>query len=170
LKLIIRYLILVLVSITCFVACLKDPCADVFCSANGECVNGTCLCESKYIGNMCETSFASYFAGNYEVFDNETGTILDTITFNIYNGRVDSIIIGNYAGLNNNLPVLAIVQNDSIINIFEQTVTFEIADSIELEILISGKLTGKPSDTMKLTSTYSYSDIIYDRKLLKISN
>lgn len=163
---------LVLVNITCFVACLKDPCADVFCSAKGECVNGTCLCESKYTGDGCENSFASYFAGNYKVFNNETDTILDTITFNIYNGRVDSIVISNYAGLNNNLRVLATVQNDSMINIFEQIAAFETEDSMEQQIMLVGKVLGKPTDTIYLSSTYTnnFGDFIYDKKLLKITN
>lgn len=153
-------------------ACLKNKCVGVFCNENGECINGTCLCQSKYIGKGCENSFASYFAGSYEVLDNETDTAIDTINFSIYNGTVDSMEIRNYANLNINLQVLAAVQNDSLVNIFEQKNTFETEDTIEQQITVAGKIVGKPTDTLYLSSRYTtiYGDFMHNRRLLKIIN
>lgn len=162
----------ILMNLLFFTSCLKDPCTDVFCAANGECINGTCLCNSKYLGEKCENSYATYYAGSYEVFNIAIDTIIDTIALNVYNNSTDSITINNYAGLSNNLNVIAIVQNDSMINIFEQINSFELEDSIEQSICVSGTLLGKPTDTLVLSSIYSNGDMnfTYNRKVLKISN
>lgn len=163
-------MLLIFISITCFVACLKDPCANVFCNGKGECINGACLCENKYIGEQCENSYASYFADRYKVFDNKTDSIIDTTIIYTHNSGLDSIAIGNYAGLSNNLRVLSVVQNDSMINIVEKSITFFTEDSLEQKITVYGNIKGKPTDTLQLTSTYNINNdsFTYNKKLLVI--
>jgi len=126
-----------------------------------------------FLGNQCQYSFASYFSGNYGIYDAEVDSIIDTILINNVNNSTDNnISIKNYANLNDDLEILATVQNDSVIDIFEQTATFENEDSIEQEVIVSGSILGKPTDTLMLTSIYTYNnkDSIYNKKLLKLEN
>jgi len=170
-----KYLITIITAIIFFSSCLKDPCTGVFCSEKGECINGTCLCEDKYIGEACENNYASYFAGNYIAFNELNDSLNDTIRITVYNST-DSISINNYAGLSNNINVLAVVLNDSVISIFNQMETYLVRDAslfFRVEKLkISGIWYGKPTDTIQLISSYRNNNGIqlYNKKLLKITN
>lgn len=165
-----KYIIVLFVKIIFFASCLKDPCEGVFCYENGECINGICLCESNYIGESCDTSYAEYFAGRYVVFDslNEPA---DTMLLSVYNST-NSISINNYANLSPNLNVLATVQNDSTVSIFIQKAFYLNQDSVEKQIDVSGTILGNLIDTMQLTSSYRNNNdsIVYNKKLLKITN
>jgi len=168
----LKYLTLYLIIVITQTSCLKDPCTQVFCSQKGECINGTCSCVKNYTGSQCENSYATYFAGQYEVFDTQQGSVIDTITVSVYNAATDSISIANYAGISDNHRVLAIVQNDSTANIFEQSVVFFNEDSVEQQLIILGTLIGKPTDTLMLSSTYikNYTSFRNNKKLIRISN
>lgn len=38
------------------------------CSGRGECLNGTCLCEIRYSGDMCDGPNLPYHAGKCFIF------------------------------------------------------------------------------------------------------
>jgi len=171
LKDIAKYIIILFVKIIFFTSCLKDPCAGVFCFENGECINGTCLCENNYFGQSCDTTYAEYFAGTYVVFDSLNDPA-DTMLLSVYNST-NSILINDYANLSPNLNVVAIVQNDSTVNIFDQNIIYFDLDSMEQQIDdVAGTILGNLIDTMQLTSSYKNNNdsIVYNKKLLKITN
>lgn len=44
-------------------SCTVDPCKDVSCGANGECVEGDCVCDAGYEGTTCATEWRAKFIG-----------------------------------------------------------------------------------------------------------
>jgi len=57
------YIVLIL---TFFGACAeKDPCEDVICGDNGRCIDGNCVCEEYWGGDICNTYFLSQYEGSY---------------------------------------------------------------------------------------------------------
>jgi hypothetical protein len=66
------------VTIMFFNACSSDPCKDVNCGANGNCVDGTCVCDNGYEGTDCSTEVRTKFVGTYSV----SGTITCPVSGN----------------------------------------------------------------------------------------
>ncbi len=45
----------------------KDECKDVDCGSNGECVDGSCVCDAGYLGGNCETSLSEKLSATYAI-------------------------------------------------------------------------------------------------------
>lgn len=52
-----------------FMFSCSDPCDDVNCGDNGTCDDGTCLCETGYVGTLCDGKIIDLYTGNW-VSDN----------------------------------------------------------------------------------------------------
>lgn len=57
------------VTVMFFNACTSDPCKDVNCGVNGNCVDGTCVCVAGYEGANCETEMRTKFEGTWTTSD-----------------------------------------------------------------------------------------------------
>lgn len=136
-------------------ACIKDPCASVFCSAQGECINGVCFCEEKYTGESC-VSYARYFSGNYLVHSTCVDTLYEA-TINVYRNSLDTILISNFLNVNPSWNLAAWVENDSILRglilggAFEDTTNNSNTFYTVNEPFV---INGKPTDTLTATITY----------------
>jgi len=47
----------------------QDPCDDIQCGANGSCDDGTCICDTGYEGDLCNTLIIDKYTGTW----NSTG-------------------------------------------------------------------------------------------------
>ena len=50
-------------------SCNEDLCKDVDCGANGQCFEGTCVCDQGFEGTNCETEWSAKFVGNWNATD-----------------------------------------------------------------------------------------------------
>jgi len=134
-------------------ACIKDPCASVFCSAQGECINGTCFCLENYTGENC-VSLAQFFSGNYEVHSSCVDSVYETI-FSVYLGTLDTILIENLFNANRLWKIQANVLNDSSIkSLTEQPIFEDTVNNMIYAINQPFTISGKPNDTLSTTITY----------------
>jgi len=56
-----------------FSSCEQDPCKDVVCGDQGQCVEGSCVCNAGYeqdAAGLCNTEQRAKFLGSYVVDDN----------------------------------------------------------------------------------------------------
>ena len=56
-----------------FFAGSSDPCKDITC-ANGDCVEGVCVCDAGYEGLSCETAFNAAYTGTYSLTESCTAS------------------------------------------------------------------------------------------------
>ncbi len=136
-------------------ACIKDPCAGVFCSAQGECINGVCFCEEKYTGESC-VSYARYFSGDYLVHSSCVDTLYE-VTIDVFDSTLDTILISNFLNLNTIWNLEAWVENDSTIKGLGLATVFEDTMNNTNTFYTINKpfvIKGKPTDTLTTTITY----------------
>jgi hypothetical protein len=110
-------------------SCSTDPCETVTCGANGVATedgdNCTCVCETGYEGNSCETEVRSKFVANYRWTDscspgeNYTSSITASAT-DVKNVNITNIL-GELEGSANG----TVTKNgdDYVLNIPTQQVT-----------------------------------------------
>ncbi len=63
---------LTLLAAATFSSCEKDPCKDVVCGDQGQCVEGTCVCNAGYekdAANLCNVEQRAKFLGSFTVAD-----------------------------------------------------------------------------------------------------
>ena len=108
-------------------ACIKDPCAGVFCYTFGECIDGTCVCENGYVNETCSESFADIYTGNYIVSSTcvdttYEATISTAIAFDVTKG----VAISNFKNLNDTWEFNALANNE-----FSSTIINELDTLID---------------------------------------
>lgn len=134
-------------------ACIKNPCEGIFCSAQGECINGTCFCEEGYTGENC-VSFANYFSGEYLVHSNCADTLYET-RLSVYRGTIDTILMDNLLNADHNWSLVVNVVNDSTLKSIERESVFEdTINNIIYSINQPITIVGKPTDTLTTTILY----------------
>ena len=52
------------IAATMFFTGCADECKDIVC-ANGECVDGACVCDAGYEGTLCDAALNAKFSGSY---------------------------------------------------------------------------------------------------------
>lgn len=80
-------------------ACRRDPCKRLDCGPNGNCVDGTCVCNQGFGGDLCERELNAVYDGQYQVVE----TCLagdDDYLVGLYPkpGTADSVIATGLAG------------------------------------------------------------------------
>lgn len=61
--------IVAVVTVLFYNSCTSDPCKDVVCLNDGNCVDGTCACAAGYEGTDCSTLSADKFVGTWAGHD-----------------------------------------------------------------------------------------------------
>ena len=113
-----------------------DPCKDVDCGANGDCFEGTCVCNEGYdqdVNGQCTVEWTSKFLGDYSAGSTcFTGSYSGSIT------RVDASTVrinefGGYTGTNFiNATVTA-----------SNTISINMTDAGNRKITGTGTISGK---------------------------
>ena len=86
------------IAATMFFAGCADECKDIVC-ANGECVDGACVCDAGYEGTLCDAALNAKFTGSYSNTEtcNPSGPAGPyTITLNPKSGSATEV---NFVGL-----------------------------------------------------------------------
>jgi len=130
-----------------FSSCTTDPCKDVSCGANGECVEGDCVCDEGYEGTSCGTESRAKFLGSYSVNEACTsGNYTYDSNVNTSSISVSNIVITNFGDYS--VSVAATVDdNGTSVTIANQTVTISGASAT---VQGSGQINGNI-----LTITYT---------------
>ena len=103
-----------LFSAVVFNSCEPDKCKHVNCAYGGTCKDGTCLCQTGYEGEHCETVTRDKFKGIYNV--NEDGTLSTAAQYSvsIENGeKINEVVIKNFQN-NFTESVRAVVYKDTL--------------------------------------------------------
>ncbi len=106
---------LLIFSGTLFHACKKDKCDQVSCAFGGVCKDGSCLCQTGYEGEHCETVTRDKFKGIWNV--NEDGTLSPAAqyTTSIENGpAINQVIIKDFQNFYHAETVLGIAYKDTL--------------------------------------------------------
>jgi hypothetical protein len=106
---------LLIFSGTLFHACKKDKCDQVSCAFGGVCKDGSCLCQTGYEGEHCETITRDKFKGIWNV--NEDGTLSPAAqyTTSIENGpAINQVIIKDFQNFYHAETVLGIAYKDTL--------------------------------------------------------
>jgi hypothetical protein len=105
---------LLLFSAVLFNACEPDVCKNVSCAYGGTCKDGSCLCQTGYEGEHCETVTREKFKGIWNV--NEDGTITPVAQYaiSIENGaKINEVKIINFQNKFTE-PVIGIAYKDTL--------------------------------------------------------
>lgn len=97
-----------------FNACKPDKCKHVNCAYNGTCKDGTCLCQTGYEGEHCETITRNKFKGIYNVNEDGTLSTAAQYTISIEDGdQINKVVIKNFQN-NFTEDVVAYVYKDTL--------------------------------------------------------
>lgn len=143
-------------------SCTVDPCKDVSCGANGECVDGNCVCDAGYEGSTCATEQRAKFLGQYSVSEACTsGNYTYNVSVNTSSTGVSNIIVTNFGDYS--VSVNGTVNSDgSSITFANQQVTIQgTAATVQGTGQITGNIltitytisAGGQSDTCTMTCT-----------------
>ncbi len=140
------FLALVLGSVTVLVSsCGKDdPCKNVDCGTNGDCFEGSCVCNLGYelgTDNKCSEETRSKLIASYSFVDVcSTGTYTGTASITKSSAGVTSIVITNFGGTGNSATAVATVDKSNKITIPNGTLgTFTVSNASGT--YASGKIT-----------------------------
>ena len=140
------------------VSCNTDPCKDVVCGVDGQCVEGDCVCDPGYEGATCATVQRDKFIATYNVNESCTsGNFTYSITVTSSSTNISSIIITNFGDYTVNVTG-TVNENGTSITIPNQTVgggNFSGSGQINGDILtITYTVTaGTSTDTCTMTCT-----------------
>ena len=137
------------------VSACSDPCTNTDCGTNGECVEGTCVCDSNYMGSDCSQMLNSLFVGTYvaQWTCSAGGSATDTVTVVVGNAP-DAVIFQDFNGIRGNDIGMTISENDDLV-IAQQTTAAGNAYSwsgTRSNSVLSFTL-NKSSDTCQVTMT-----------------
>ncbi len=132
-----------------FSSCEQDPCKDVVCGDQGQCVEGTCVCNAGYeqdAAGLCNTEqrakFFSSYAGS-DMFNGNTYTYTPSIATSSVS--ITNVLVSNFRpDFFNNSVLTATVSGSTI------TVAAQEPDGDGYSIEGSGTLSGN-------TITWDYS-------------
>lgn len=132
-----KIIITALSTLTLFLAfvlnsCEPDKCKQVSCAYGGTCKDGTCLCQTGYEGEHCETISRDKFKGIYNV--NEDGSLSSAAQYSlsIENGtKINEVIIKN---IQNILPVSA----EAYGVVFKDTLTIPLQNIVNNTKTVEG--------------------------------
>lgn len=97
-----------------FNACTPDKCKQVSCAYGGTCKDGTCLCQTGYEGEHCETVTRDKFKGIFNI--NEDGTLTSSAQYAISvesGAKINEVIIKNFQN-NFTENVIAVCYKDTL--------------------------------------------------------
>jgi hypothetical protein len=130
-----------------FNACTSDPCKDVNCGVNGNCVDGNCVCSTGYEGVDCSIKSADKFVGTWNGTDVCTQNYSYTATITESSTEADKILITNFGGFGPSV----------VINATVSSTTFSVASQTFGTVTISGS-GSISSDGKTITITYTAND------------
>jgi len=130
-------------SLVTYTSCTKeddpiDPCAAVLCGPNGDCVNGTCVCDLGYEGAGCATESRTKFIKSWNASD-QIGTT----------NLVYTVAIGTGANVTN-----VIISNAFSDNFFSNTINATVSDNT---ITIPEQQPDGSGSNFKVSGTGTYS-------------
>lgn len=80
-----------------FNSCEPDLCKNISCAYGGTCKDGSCLCQTGYEGEFCETISRDKFKGIWNVNEDGTITSVAQYSINIENGdKINEVKITNF--------------------------------------------------------------------------
>lgn len=156
-----KSLALTLLAAATFTSCEQDPCKDVVCGDQGQCVEGTCVCNAGYekdANNLCNTEQRTKFlkqnangtvsAQTYVVSDvcSNSGTSDYNTTISAGTASITEVRVTNFYGLFTN-AVVATVDGNTI------TIARQQPDNDSIYVVGSGTISGTT-----ITFSYSISD------------
>ncbi len=130
-----------------FNSCTSDPCKDVNCGTNGNCVTGTCVCTAGYEGANCEIKSADKFTGSWLATDVCSQTYNYTATITESSTEADKILITNFGGFGSTVVATATVSGSTF------TVPTQVFGYVTLSG--SGSISG---DALTITVNYTAND------------
>lgn len=108
--------------ITLSVAGCKDECKDINCGTNGECVDGSCVCDAGYLGTDCSSAFNANLVGDYTLTEacDLSGNWNYTVTVAKVAGSATQATIEGFYQENNDLVTATIAANGASLTIPKQ--------------------------------------------------
>jgi hypothetical protein len=95
-------------------SCKKKPCDDVNCNSGGDCVSGTCQCDTLHEGTYCETEKrARYFGSFVGEINCPSSTQLDYVSITAVSDSLNLVNFHNLFGEEQNIRGI-ITNNGSI--------------------------------------------------------
>ncbi len=105
---------LLLFSAVLFNACEPDICKNVSCAYGGTCKDGSCMCQTGYEGEHCETITREKFLGIWNVNEDGTITPVSQYSINIKTGdKINEVKINNFQNKFTE-PVIGIAYKDTM--------------------------------------------------------
>lgn len=97
-----------------FNSCKEDLCKNVSCAYGGTCKDGSCMCQTGYEGDHCETVTREKFKGIWNVNEDGTITSIAQYAVSIVNGdKINEVKITNFQ--NNFIePVVGVAYKDTL--------------------------------------------------------
>lgn len=108
----------------------NDPCTDVECIDNAECVDGTCECVDGFEGDECQTQWVTKLLGSWVQTD-ECGTemyVSDVVIGNT--GTNTGFTISNFGGLQDSPPI---VVTANLVGPSSWEMNFQTVDGFDVE-------------------------------------
>lgn len=107
---------LTLLASATFSSCEQDPCKDVECGTEGQCFEGSCVCNTGYEQDstgLCNTLQRAKFLGSFAVIDScsNTGTASYNCSITANSTDVVSVNITNFWGTFTNAVVATVSGN-----------------------------------------------------------
>jgi hypothetical protein len=131
---------LTLLASATFSSCETDPCKDVVCGDFGQCVEGTCVCNTGYeadAAGLCNTLQRAKFLGSFAVSDScsNSGTASYTCPITANTGDISTVNITNFWGTFTN-AVTATVSGNTI------TIARQQPDNDNFYVVGTGTISG----------------------------
>lgn len=147
-----KSLALTLLAAATFTSCEQDPCKDVVCGDQGQCVEGTCVCNAGYekgaTTNLCDTEQRAKFLGTFAVSDvcSNSGNSDYNVTISAGTAGITEVRVTNFYGLFTS-AVVATVDGNTI------TIARQQPDNDNIFVEGTGTISGTT-----ITFSYAISD------------
>lgn len=129
-------------AIVCLIFSCSDACDDLNCGENGICDDGSCLCDTGYEGDNCDTKVIDKFLGawisnDWECLDGNGSSVPFTLVFELGNDGMDLKLSDP------NIPNI-------VFDIDYNSTSFKILEKEVLFYILTGNGTFNPSGTINL--------------------